>query len=69
MNLYPVLLMKKLRCRDVKQLDQGLTVIHKVRIEPEQFEQLQGLNSVALLLISTQPLALLQKREIRANHF
>lgn len=32
----------------MKQLDQGLTVIHKVRIEPEQFEQLQGLNSVAL---------------------
>lgn len=48
MNLYPVLLMKTLRCRDMKQLDQGLTVIHKVRIKPEQFEQLQGLNSVAL---------------------
>lgn len=40
--------MKKLRCRDMKQLDQGLTVIHKVRIEPEQFRQLQGLNSEAL---------------------
>lgn len=40
--------MKKVRCRDTKQLDQGLTVIHKVRIEPEQFQQLQGLNSEAL---------------------
>lgn len=53
----------------MKQLDQGLTVIHKVRIEPEQFRQLQGLNStealnsVALILISTKPLALLQEED------